>query len=100
MSTNFAKKSLFEELIKVVETGNEQAAKDFIIDHLKEFPEDAQKKIISAFFFDALEKESDTIEKRAVLQKEALSVFADIEKAEKKLGDEKKKIELKEGLGM
>jgi hypothetical protein len=34
------------------------------------------------------------------LQKEALSVFADIEKAESKLGDEKKKIELKEGLGM
>ena len=95
-----ATKSLRDEFMKVVETGNEQAAKDFIIDHLKEFPESAQTKIISAFFFDALEKEADGIEKRAVLQKEALAAFVDIEKAEKKLGDEKKKIELKEGLGM
>jgi hypothetical protein len=95
-----ATKSLRDEFMKVVETGNEQAAKDFIIDHLKEFPESAQTKIISAFFFDALEKEADGIEKRAALQKEALAVFADIEKAEKTLGDEKKKIELKEGLGI
>ena len=100
MSTQDATKSLLGEFMKVVETGNEQAAKDFIIDHLKEFPEEAQTKIISAFFFDALEKEADGIEKRAALQKEALAVFADIEKAESKLGDEKKKIELKDGLGM
>ena len=100
MSTTDATKSLRDEFMKVVETGNEQAAKDFIIDHLKEFPQEVQTKIISAFFFDALEKESDTIEKRAALQKEALAAFADIEKAESKLGDEKKKIELKAGLGM
>jgi hypothetical protein len=100
MSTRDATQSLRDEFMKVVETGNEQDAKDFIIDHLKEFPEAAQQKIISAFFFDALEKESDTIEKRAAIQKEALSAFADIEKAESKLGDEKKKMELKEGLGI
>jgi len=100
MNITDATKSLRDEFMKVVETGNEQAAKDFIIDHLKEFPESAQTKIISAFFFDALEKEADGIEKRTALQKEALSVFADIEKAESKLSDEKKKIELKEGLGM
>lgn len=100
MNITDATKSLRDEFMKVVETGNEQAAKDFIIDHLKEFPESAQTKIISAFFFDALEKSADGIEKRAALQKEALSVFADIEKAESKLSDEKKKIELKEGLGM
>jgi hypothetical protein len=100
MSTIDATKSLYADFMKVVETGNEQAAKDFIIDHLKEFPESGQTKIISAFFFDALEKESDTIEKRAALQKEALSIFADIEKAEKNIGDENKKMELKEELGM
>jgi hypothetical protein len=100
MSTTDATQSLRDEFMKVVETGNETAAKDFIIDHLKEFPEEAQVKIISAFFFDALEKESDTIEKRAALQKEALAAFADIEKAEKNLGDEKKKMDLKEGLGI
>jgi hypothetical protein len=100
MSTTDATKSLRDEFMKVVETGNEQAAKDFIIDHLKEFPEEVQTKIISAFFFDALDKEADGIEKRAALQKEALSVFADIEKAEKTLGDEKKKMELRTGLGI
>jgi hypothetical protein len=58
MSTKTLQNLSLRELMKVVETGNEQAAKDFIIDHLKEFPEEAQTKIISAFFFDALEKES------------------------------------------
>ena len=50
MSTTDATKSLLDEFMKVVETGNEQAAKDFIIDHLREFPQEAQTKIISAFF--------------------------------------------------
>jgi len=100
MNTRDATKSIRDEFMKVVGTGNERAAKDFIIDHLKEFPDEVQTKIISAFFFDALAKESGEIEKRAAIQREALAAFADIEKAEKKLGDEKKKIELKEGLGM
>jgi len=100
MSTNSATKSLREELMKIVDTGNERAAKDFLIDHLQEFPEEAQIKIISAFFFDALEKESETIEKRAALQKEALATLANIEKIERKLADEKKKIEIREKLGV
>jgi len=100
MSTNDATQPLRDEFMKIVEKGDEAAAKKFLIDNLKKFPEDAQKKIISAFFFDALEKEADTIEQRAALQKEAMSVFADIEKAESKLGDEKKKGEVKAALGI
>ena len=100
MSTTDATKSIRDEFMRVVDTGDERAAKDFIIDHLKEFPEQTQVRIISAFFFDALEKEADEVEKKAALQKEALAAFAEIEDAEKTLTAEKKKQDLKAGLGI
>src|ERR1700722_1433199 len=100
MNTQDPTKSLRDAFMRIVETGDETAAKSFLTDHIKEFPEEIQQKIVAAFFFDALEKESDEIEKRAALQKEAMAVFSDIEATERKLGDEKKKIEVKAKLGM
>ena len=100
MSTNDAMKSLRDEFMKIVGTGDEQKARAFLLDHLKEFPEDAQTKIISAFFFDALAQDADDIEKRAAVQKKALAAFVNLEDAGKKLGEEKKKAELKKGLGI
>ena len=100
MTTTAITKSLRDEFMKVVDTGNERATKDFIIDHLKEFPDEVQTDIISAFFLDALESEADAIETRAAIQRQALAALADIEKAEKMLTDEKKKREVKKELGI
>ena len=100
MSTTDATKDLLDSFMKVVDKGDERAAKDFIIDHLDDFPAQTQQKIVSAFFFDALEKEANEIERKAALQKEVLSAFADVEKAEKGLNEEMKKSELKAGLGI
>ena len=100
MTTTAITKSLRDEFMKVVDTGNERAAKDFIIDHLTEFPDEVQTDIISAFFLDALEKEADAIETRAAIQRQALAALADIEQAQKTLTDEQKKREVKKELGV
>ena len=100
MSTLAATRSIRKDFMKVVDAGDERATKDFIIDHLAEFPDDVQTQIISAFFLDALGKEADAIEARAAIQKQALAALAEVEKAEKTLADETKKREVKKGLGI
>ena len=100
MNTSSIPQALRDEFAKVVETGDEAAARRFIIDHLKEFPKDAQEKMITAFFVDAVGKAADQIDDKTELQKEALAAFSGIEKAEKKLVDEKKKADLKAELGI
>ncbi len=99
-TTNKPASLIYDEFMKVVATGDEAAAKQFLTDHINEFPEAEQKKIVSAFFFDALEKKADEIGKRAAVQKEAMTVLSDIEKAKRALGDEKKKADIKAKLGM
>lgn len=100
MSTTDATKDLLDSFMQVVDKGDERAAKDFIIDHLNDFPIETQQKIVSAFFFDALEKEATEIERKAALQKEVLAAFDTVEKAEKNITNEQKKAELKKGLGI
>ncbi|MDE2188738.1 MAG: hypothetical protein KGJ35_03370 [Patescibacteria group bacterium] len=89
---------IIEEFMKLVDGGDEAAAKTFLADHINEFPEDVQKKITAAFFWDALAQKSDEIEQRAAVQKALLAEFADLEKAEKQLGDARKAEEIKSDL--
>jgi len=100
MNTSSIPKALQDEFAKITLTGDEAAARKFLADHLKEFPKDAQDKIVTALFVDAVGKAADQVDEKVKLQKEALSVLADIEKAEKTLNDEKKKVALKAGLGI
>ena len=100
MNTSSLPKALQDEFAKIADTGDEAAACKFLTDHLKDFPKDAQEKIVTALFADAVEQAANQVDTKVRLQKEALSVLAEIEKAEKTLGDEKKKMELKAGLGI
>ena len=55
---NYTSDALMKEFSEVVALGDEDAARKFLADNLKKFPQDVQDKIISAFFQEALSKES------------------------------------------
>jgi hypothetical protein len=100
MTTNETFQKLHDGFMKVAATGDEAAAKAYLLEHVSEFPADVQKKIVFAFFSDAVQKESDAITDRAAVQTEAMTVMGDIEKAEKMLDEKKKVADARAGLGM
>jgi len=83
---------LYNEFLTLVNKGDEQGARDFLIENLQKFPEDVQDKLTFAFFEEALIDETKGIKEIAEMQKEGIDAMSQIDKAKKVL-EEKKKIE-------
>ena len=92
--------TLYEQFSKIIKTNNERAAKDFLIEHLQEFPEDIQDKIAVAFFEDALDTQTREAKSTAALQQEVLTALEETQKNIKAVTDKKKELESKEALGL
>lgn len=57
---------VFQQLEALMETGTEAEAKRFIIDHMKEFPEEVQGELAVAILADAIDErvaENDAIQR-------------------------------------
>lgn len=93
-------KSLYNKLTELVDAGDEGVVRAFLIEHLKEFPEDVQKKIAFEFFEDALDKKIESSEQVAQIQKQGLDSINEIEKAENTLKDKQKLSNLRSSLGI
>lgn len=91
---------LYSKLTELVEAGDEGAVRAFLVDNIKSFPADVQKKIVFEFFADALDKKLDTDTQIAQIQKEGMDSLADIEKAEGGLKDKEKLNKLRSSLGI
>ena len=91
---------LYSKLTELVDAGDEKAVRDFLTEHIKEFPEDVQKKIIFDFFEDALDKKIESDTQNAQIQKEGIDTISDIEKTESKLNDLKKVGDVRASLGI
>ena len=91
---------LYNKLTEIFNTGNEDAAKDFLIEHIKEFPEDVQKKIMFAFFDAALDKKIESETQKAQIQKEGMDYLEKIDKVEKTIKDKQKVSKLRSFLGI
>ena len=92
--------SLKEQFLKIVESGDEKAAKHFLIIHIKEFSEETQDDIITAFFEDALQKKAGDINRVTTIQKNLLAELEEMEKVEQTITDKKKESEVKKQLGL
>ncbi len=92
--------SLQEQFLKIIETGDEEAAEKFLIAHIQEFSEPLQKKIAFAFLEKTVRKQTTETEAIIDFQKQALAAFDDIEKEERILTDKKKELETREQLGL
>lgn len=91
---------LREQLLTILESGNERAVKDFLIEHLKEFSEEIQENIVTLFFTEALEQYVSNGQQIISLQKELLATLEKAEKTEAALNDKKKELDAKEQLGL
>ncbi len=92
--------ALYNKLVELFEAGDEKAAKSFLAQHVKEFPEDIQKKIIFALFEDALETKVDTDARIAEIQQEGIDSIKSIEDKENTFKDKQKVSKLRSLLGL
>ncbi len=95
---NYTSDALMKEFSEVVALGDEDAARKFLADNLKKFPQDVQDKIISAFFEEALSKKAADLHAVLDFQKEGIAAISDLEQGKRKLEDKQKLLDLKEGI--
>lgn len=86
------KEELLNSFIALIEKGDEDAARMFLVDHLNEFPEEMRKDIAFAFFVDAVKKETIISE----VQKKGLEIMKDLDEVQTILADASKAAALKE----
>lgn len=85
---------LYNSFIALIESGDEDAAKKFLIDHLNDFPEETRKEIAFAFFVEAVNKEAVISE----AQKKGIEIMKSLDEVEEILNDASKAASIKEGM--
>ena len=98
MPNTIITKELREEFMKVVEAGDEAAARTFLIDHLKEFPPDMQDAITVAFLEEALVKKNTEDGLISDFQTKGLAALDVLGKAKEELEKHAKLAEIKESV--
>lgn len=95
---NVISEDLYNEFLKVVEAGDEQKAKDFLVDHLEEFPKELQDNIIMAFFEEALSKEKTGSAAIKKFQSEGIKLMKELESEKSEVGAKAKLLQIKESI--
>lgn len=75
-----------------VEKGDEQGARDFLVENIAKFPDDIRDKLVFIFFEEALMQDVNAVKQLAEAEQESVKAVNQIEKAQKIL-EEKLKIE-------
>ena len=88
------KTELYNKLLTFLDTNDEQGAKDFLIEHLNDFPEEMRDKIVFYFFSEAVEKEM-AIEQ---IKKEGLDLLKKIDQEEQVIHDQQNIKDLKKDI--
>ena len=91
---------LYQQFSAIAESGDEKTAREFLKAHLKEFPEDVQRKIVFEFFADALGKDAKSAEQKAEIQKVGMEAIADIDKTKTEFTEKQKLQDLRSNLGI
>ncbi len=97
MEDNFNK--LYEEFLRIAESGDEDAAKKFFADHVNEFPEETREEILFAFMEEALLKKADSITGSATVKQGGVETIEALIKAKKDLENDARIDELQNSLG-
>lgn len=89
---------LYDEFFALVERGDEAAAKKFLVDNLKEFPQETQDTIIIAFLEEAMTKQASDDVAMAGFKKRGVEMIRQLEEEKETLGKKLKMAEIKESL--
>ena len=94
MNTQNNVSELYNTLLGLIKAGDEKAARAFLVEHLNEFPEETQKKIIFEFFSEALDNEVESGTQKTQIQKSGMDLIEEIQKTEKTLSEQKKAVDI------
>ena len=97
--TNAITTELYEEFLRLAEAGDENAARAFLTDRYKDFPEEMQEKVMFAFFSEAVTKRAAEIEGVTKIQQEGMEMLTKLIAEKKKLEDQLRIDDLKKTLG-
>jgi hypothetical protein len=73
------------KLLDLVKTGDEKRVRDFVIEHIKEFPEDVRDSLIFGFFSEAVQDSGENAEALMKFKEEGLSALMDLARAKEDL---------------
>jgi hypothetical protein len=91
-------KEIREAFMKIVESGDEAKAREFLVENLSQFPEDTQEVITMAFFEEALAKKDESDQLVADLKTQGLEAVNVIDRAKEELEKHVKLAEIKESI--
>jgi hypothetical protein len=91
-------KGIREAFMKIVESGDEAKARQFLVENLAQFPEDTQEVITTAFFEEALAKKDRDDQLIADFKKQSLNAVSVIDHAKAEIEKHVKLTEMKENL--
>ena len=88
------KEDLYNEFVALVDQGDEDKARQFLIDHVNEFPDETRKEIAYAFCVDAVKNEAVISE----IQKKGLEMMKEFDEAEAMLAEAAQVATLRESI--
>ena len=89
--------TLYQQFADILEGGDEPVARKFLVDHIKEFPEDVQASIMMLFFEEALSHANAELDIMD-MQKQGLERLDFLKKTESVLQDKLKTLKLEKQL--
>lgn len=94
MEHNFT--SLYHEFKQIVQTGTEEHARQFLLDHINEFPEDVKNGLILTLFEDAVNEAAVQEFAMFEFKQEGIQAMTALEQAIRILDDKLKVLDLQE----
>ena len=90
---------LYDEFMRIGETGDEAAIEQFLTAHLAEFPEETRDQIVSAYLKEALTQEADEIRARGDVEKELIEQLDDAKGARSEIENQQRIQDLQKQIG-
>jgi len=86
---------LYNQFLEIIEKGNEEEARDFLISHFDEFPDDIKSSIVGVFFEEAVDKSYYALTAQIEYFRQILETKEVLEKLKRMLEDKRRELELK-----
>ena len=96
MENNFL--TLYHQFKEIVRTGTEEQARQFLLDHINEFPKEVKDGLVLAFFEDAVHDAAAQDSAVLEFKQQGIEAMTTLERAIRILDDKIKLIDLQEKL--
>ena len=94
MENNFL--SLYRQFKEIMDKGTEEQAEQFLVEHLKEFPEDVKNEIVLSLFENGMNEVIAQDSAMLAFKKEGVETMTALEQAIRILDDKLKVLDLQE----